>query len=89
MIDKEVVVYISDDSKKCDQLLAELDQLDVNYKTKNVTKNKSYMRDLQNEGVYGTPATFIGNEKNPILGFQKSTIIKALKDGEQDWNQYF
>src|SRR5690625_5496046 len=68
MNEKKVVVYISEDSSKCDQLLFELDKLAVNYETKNVTNNKNFMNELQNEGVYGTPATFIGNNKNPILG---------------------
>ena len=89
MEDKEVVVYISDDSRKCDQLLSELDNMGINYETKNVTKNKNYMEELQNKGVYGTPATFIDNDKSPILGPQKNKIIQALDKGEGDWKHYF
>ncbi len=89
MEDKEVVVYISDNSRKCDQLLSELDKMEINYETKNVTKNKSYMKELQNQGVYGTPATFIDNDKSPILGLQKNKIIQALDEGQGNWQHYF
>jgi len=89
MNEKKVVVYISEDSSKCDQLLFELDKLAVNYETKNVTNNKNFMNELQNEGVYGTPATFIGNNKNPILGVQKNKIKRVLEEGELGWNHYF
>jgi len=89
MSHKKVTVYISDDSNKCDQLLIELDKLDINYETKNVTSNKNFMKELQNEGVYGTPATFIGNHKSPILGVQKNKIKQTLNEGEFRWNHYF
>ncbi|MFA1822581.1 glutaredoxin family protein [Virgibacillus oceani] len=89
MNEKKVVVYISEDSSKCNQLLFELDKLDVNYEIKNVTKNKDFMKELQNEGVYGTPATFIGNNNTPILGVQKNKIKQTLVEGELGWNHYF
>jgi glutaredoxin-related protein len=80
MSDKEVVVYISDESSKCEQLLSDLDKLNVNYETKNVTKNKKYMKELQNEGVFGTPATFIENDNTLILWVQKSKIKQILDE---------
>lgn len=89
MTDKEVVVYISEGSSKCDQLLAELDQQNIFYTTKNVTKHKRYMKELQSKGVFGTPATFIDDEDSPILGLQKNKIIQALEQGGRDWNHSF
>jgi hypothetical protein len=47
------------------------------------------MKELQNEGVYGTPATFIGNHKSPILGVQKNKIKQTLNEGEFSRNHYF
>lgn len=85
MSDEDVIVYISEDSRKCEQLLTELDELKVNYETKNVTKHRSYMKELQNAGIFGTPATFIGDEKTPILGLQKNKIRQALDLELNDW----
>lgn len=78
MSDKNVVIYISENNSQCKKLMDEMDNWDVSYDTKNVTKNTDYMKELQEQGIYGTPATFIEDTKEVILGFQKSKLKYAL-----------
>lgn len=81
MKEKNVVVYISDNSSHCEKLLKQLDKWDISYETKNVTENRSYMKELQKKGIYGTPATFIEDRSNAILGCQENKIKEALAEG--------
>ncbi|WP_042220389.1 glutaredoxin family protein [Oceanobacillus manasiensis] len=74
----KISVYISENNKDCDLVLQLLDKKSVPYEVKNVTKHPENMKDLQRQGIYGTPATFIGDEKNPILGFQEEKINLTL-----------
>lgn len=78
MIDREVTIYISDQSPQCKNLLEQMDEWGVLYHTKNVSENKDYLNELQSEGVYGTPTLFIEGEHKPILGFQKNKIRHIL-----------
>lgn len=78
MNNQDVTIYISDNNKKCDKVIGLMEDYDVSYKLKNVTKNRDYMKELQNSGIYGTPATFIEKGRHTILGFQKNRILKAL-----------
>ncbi|WP_339229868.1 glutaredoxin domain-containing protein [Oceanobacillus sp. FSL K6-2867] len=79
----EVTVYVSDNSLKCNQVLSLLDKYNISYKKKNVTANQSFMEELQELNIYGTPATFI-DENEPILGYQKSKIKWALGIKDDD-----
>lgn len=81
MSERNVIVYISDDCSQCDKLLAHLNKLNVNYKTKNVTENHEYMEQLQEQGVFGTPTTFVDNHM--ILGMQKRKINRMLEAGNR------
>lgn len=78
MKDKNVIIYVSDNNPHCKKVLNQMDKWDVSYKIKNVTQNSNYMRDLQDQGIYGTPATFIKDKSKVILGFQKNEIKHAL-----------
>lgn len=82
MSDQEVVIYVSDNSLPCKQLLNHMDKWNISYRVKNVNKNSEYMRDLQEQGIYGTPATFIKSQKHVILGFQEKKINHALGIGD-------
>ncbi|AXI11080.1 NrdH-redoxin [Oceanobacillus zhaokaii] len=77
-----MIIYISENNPDCNSVLNLMDKLEVRYKTKNVTKNELYLQELQNEGIFGTPATFIEDRRYPILGFQKEKLKVAL--GKED-----
>lgn len=78
MRNKEVIIYVSEDSTPCEKLLNKMDKWDISYQTKNVTHNKAYMKELQEKGIFGTPATFIEDQNSVILGVQESKIKYAL-----------
>ncbi|GAA0447393.1 MAG: glutaredoxin domain-containing protein [Bacillota bacterium] len=78
MEESDVLVYISSDCKECENLLKHLKEWDISFRTKNVNENSNYMKELQEKGIYGTPATFIKEESEPILGFQKNKIKYRL-----------
>lgn len=78
MRDKEVVIYVSEDSAPCKKLLNKMDKWDVSYQTKNVTNNSVYMKELQEKGIFGTPATFIEDQNSVILGVQEGKIKEGL-----------
>ncbi|MEC5424687.1 glutaredoxin family protein [Virgibacillus sp. C22-A2] len=80
MSEKKVQIYVSDNSKQCEKLLTQMDEWEINYEIKNITTDNKYRSELQNLGIYGTPATFIENERNPILGYQKDRILYALSE---------
>lgn len=79
---KEVVVYVSDNSLPSKKILTHLDKWNISYEEKNVTKNSEYMKDLQEQGIFGTPATFIEGQEHAILGFQEKNINHALGIGD-------
>ncbi|TRM11355.1 glutaredoxin family protein [Lentibacillus cibarius] len=76
MIAQRVVVYINDNSPYCEKLLNELDYWQINYETRNVSKNRKYMEYLQDNGIFGTPATIVNDQM--ILGSQINKIKKEL-----------
>lgn len=78
MGNQDVVVYISENNTSCNKVIQLIEEQDVSYKVKNVSKHKDYMKELQKNGIYGTPALFIKGQDYFILGYQKNRIIKAL-----------
>ncbi|MFB4168116.1 glutaredoxin family protein [Virgibacillus sp. JSM 102003] len=76
MNDKEVIVYISDNCPICEKLLTQLDELDVHYTTRNITKDREYIKHIHECDVFGTPATFVGDEV--VCGFQINKIKYLL-----------
>ncbi|RYG71881.1 glutaredoxin family protein [Lentibacillus lipolyticus] len=76
MTSQSVVVYISENSSYCKELLSQLDYWQINYETKNVTKNRKYMQELQEDGIFGTPATVVND--HVILGSQINKIRHEL-----------
>lgn len=83
MNNQEVIVYTSEKSLQCEKLLGKLKQWDINYKQRNVTVNREYLEELQEEGIYGTPATFVN--ETVVLGTQINKIKHAL--GMMDYYQ--
>lgn len=83
MDNQEIVIYISNGSTYCNKVIRLMDKHHVSYKVKNVTQNHKYMREMQEFGIYGTPALFIKGQEQPILGYQKKRILKALNISEK------
>ncbi|ALX49155.1 glutaredoxin family protein [Lentibacillus amyloliquefaciens] len=88
MSDQEVIVYTSENSEQCQSLLGKLNQWDIDYKQRNVTENREYLNELQEEGIYGTPATFVN--KKVVLGNQVNKIKHALgmMDNYQSYSSF-
>ncbi|MRH43640.1 glutaredoxin family protein [Aquibacillus halophilus] len=76
MTNHDVVVYVSSNCKQCEQVLSLLDDWGVTYQEINTSKDRDYMKELQKNNIYGTPATFIGNEI--VLGLQKNKLKREL-----------
>ncbi|WP_060681172.1 glutaredoxin family protein [Virgibacillus halodenitrificans] len=86
MTEKSVLIYISEENEDCNKLMKQLDEWNVPYEVRNVTENGNYKKELQEKGVYGTPATYIGKEPYAILGFQKEKIRSSLGLADADLN---
>lgn len=72
----DVVVYTSDGCNYCDRVLDYLNEWDIDFTEKNISQNDAYCREMKESKVYGTPVTFIDDEK--VLGFQKRKFKKLL-----------
>ena len=77
MPDTNIVIYISENNPDCESVLHLMDNLDVSYEVKNITKHNDYRREMQDLNIYGTPATFIGAD-TIILGAQVQAIKREL-----------
>ncbi|WP_163971727.1 glutaredoxin family protein [Oceanobacillus halotolerans] len=76
MNNRDITIYISNNSQVCENLITQLDQWGVVYKLKNISEHPSYREELQQENIFGTPTMFIDGEA--ILGFQKNRIKQVL-----------
>lgn len=73
---KKVTLFVSEGSEASDSVKAFLDKNDVTYELKNVTRNKDYLKELQEMKVFGTPTIFIDGKK--IEGNQENKILYEL-----------
>ncbi|MUV38486.1 hypothetical protein JNUCC1_02324 [Lentibacillus sp. JNUCC-1] len=73
---KDIVVYVSNNCSSSETVINQLERWNVDYKAKNVSKDQEIMSELQEQGIFGTPATFVGNE--PILGPQLSKLKRKI-----------
>lgn len=80
MENQDVVVYISKDNDHCEKVIQLIEEAEVSYKVKNVSDNREYMKELQKDGIYGTPATFVKGKNQTILGYQKREILNAIRN---------
>ena len=76
-MDSEVIIYTSDHCKKCESLKRLFNQWGISFKEKNTTKNRSYLKELQQVGIYGTPTTVVDDKF--IEGFQENRLFELLK----------
>lgn len=87
MSNRNVTIYISDGCVKCADLLAQMNEWNISYHVKNISKSSKHLEELQEMGVYGTPATSIEGEHKAVLGFQKNKIMHALGLGVNDFSE--
>lgn len=76
----KVTVFVSEDSEPSQKVTNLLDEYNISYELNNVTKEKEHLKELQNSGIYGTPATKIDGVF--ILGYQKNKLKHALGLGD-------
>lgn len=76
---EKVTIYVSDRSQTCDKVIEQLKNWEIPFNLKNITQHPSYRKELQEEGIYSTPATFISGVSKAILGFQKRNLQVALE----------
>ncbi|SIT08298.1 Glutaredoxin [Virgibacillus pantothenticus] len=88
MKEPKVLVYISNNSKECENVIQFLQEWHITYQTKNVNEQRANMKELQNLGIYGTPAIFVEGEKEPILGFQKNKLKYYLGLADKSMTYY-
>lgn len=73
---REVILYTSDNCKKSDQLRELLNKWGISFIEKNTTKNRLYLKELQKDGIYGTPTTLVGDVY--VEGLQKNRLNNLL-----------
>ncbi|GAB4075060.1 hypothetical protein GCM10028778_25630 [Barrientosiimonas marina] len=76
MQQQEVVVYISSNSPRCSKLVDDLSEAAIVYQAKNVTDHPEYLDQLHEQGVFGTPVTYVDDD--PVLGMQINKIKHKL-----------
>ncbi|MYL31664.1 glutaredoxin family protein [Halobacillus halophilus] len=76
MGNQNVVVYTSRDCASCNQVMDLLNEWNIDFEERNVSENRTYFKELQGKGVYGTPATFVDDYR--VLGFQKRKLQQVL-----------
>lgn len=75
-----VVIYTCDSCSECEKVIKKMDKWGVVHTVKNVSKNKEYLKELQNRGIFGTPATIV--DDHPVLGYQEGKLKSVLNLGD-------
>lgn len=78
---KEITIYVSNNSTECRRLMNQLDEWEMNYHIKNISEERKNLKQLQEYGIFATPATFVGD--TVILGFQKNKLKQTLGIDDQ------
>ena len=84
-----VVIYTSDNCTEGKKVIENMEKWEIGYTIKNISDNKEYLTELQNRGVFGTPATFV--DDYPVLGYQENKLknILDLSDSETSYFRNF
>ena len=77
-----VTIYVSEANKTCEQVIQQMQKWNISYQVKDI-KHDVYRKELQEKGIYATPATFVKGLSKGILGFQKRQLQVALKIEKQ------
>lgn len=83
-MDKKATVYVRSNSTECRKLIDLLDESNVDYDIKNVTEEPENLKQLQEHGVFSTPASFIGD--TVVLGYQENKLKQTLGMHQQSHN---
>ncbi|UOR10331.1 glutaredoxin family protein [Halobacillus amylolyticus] len=73
---QKVVVYTSVGCSQSEKVLSMLNEWNVAFEERSITDNNQNFKELQEQGIYATPATIIDNEK--VLGYQKHKLKRTL-----------
>lgn len=84
-MDKKVTVYVRSNSAECRKLIDLMDDSQVEYDTKNVTDQPGNLEQLQENGIFATPATFV--DDTVILGYQENKLKQTLGMTPQSYNR--
>ncbi|SET06090.1 Glutaredoxin [Salinibacillus kushneri] len=76
MRQNEVLVYTSDNCEQSQNVMQLLNQWDVPFQEKNISKHPPYLKELQADKVYATPVTYVRDER--ILGYQKGKLERLI-----------
>ncbi|ASN07099.1 glutaredoxin family protein [Virgibacillus necropolis] len=89
MTRQKVVIYTSDNCSACKKVVERMNTWGVDYIEKNISNNGSYLKDLQDKGIFGTPATFVDDYS--VLGFQESKLKYELSmiDSQDYFRNYY
>ncbi|KGX86575.1 glutaredoxin family protein [Pontibacillus litoralis] len=72
----KVFVYTSRGCHYCERVLQLLRDNNVEFEERNISDHRPYFDEMKEFGIYGTPVTFVGEEK--VLGFQEKQLKKKL-----------
>ncbi|SIS56882.1 glutaredoxin family protein [Salimicrobium flavidum] len=76
MSENRVILYTSEPCAQCDKVRDLLNSWGVVYEERLITGHPEYRKMMQDEGVYGTPVTFVNKEE--VLGVQENRLKKKL-----------
>ncbi|PBB06053.1 MULTISPECIES: glutaredoxin family protein [Salimicrobium] len=76
MSEGSIVLYTSRPCGQCDKVRDMLDSWEVTYEERMLSEDPGYLKTLQEAGIYGTPVTFIGDDR--VLGVQENKLKKKV-----------
>ncbi|GEL78592.1 glutaredoxin family protein [Tenuibacillus multivorans] len=76
MPEQKITVYTRENCTKSERLRKMLNRWGVDFEEKNVTENRTYLKELQNHNIFAAPVTFIGDQC--IQGVQHDRLKSEL-----------
>ncbi|MBN2899667.1 MAG: glutaredoxin family protein [Clostridia bacterium] len=76
-MDKKVVIFTSDTCGYCHMAMDYLNELNVSFEERNVSKDTSARKELMSKGFMGVPVIYVDDEI--IQGFDKNRLDELLK----------
>lgn len=78
MAKKDVIIYTSEDCGACNTVKMYLDQNEVTYDERNVSKVEEYMEELSKLGFQSVPVT-VGLGVEPFAGFELKELDEIIQ----------
>lgn len=75
-MDKQVIIYTTQDCIECTLVKQMLTQLQVEYEARDVSNNPHYQKEVEHFGFLGLPVTVVG--KKAVKGYRPEEIQKLL-----------